>query len=227
MRFNDRLMNHPPRRFAPGCALILYKPHLVEKLRQFLRPILSADEVWTRCCRKDPGFGADTELINVCPGCDKRFRLDYPLTRTVSVWKILAESEDFPFPDYGGRKMSIIDACPTRDQPRIHEAVRTLLGRMSIAIVEPKATRTKGVCCGDSFWGEIPTGEVTDWMKKRAAQLPADEVAVYCVSCAVASGIGGKKPRYLVDLLFGEETRPPTSDLDAWHAALQAHIDAS
>ncbi len=205
---------------------MIYKPHLAEALGRYLRPILSDETLWPVCCRKDPGFAIETELINVCPGCDKRFRLDYPLTRTVSVWEILAESRDFPFPDYGGRRMSIIDACPTRDQPRIHEAVRTLLGRMNITIVEPKATRTKGVCCGDSFWGEIPTGEVTDWMKKRAAQLPAEEVAVYCVSCVVASGIGGKKPRYLVDLLFGEETRPPTSDLDAWHAALQAHIDA-
>lgn len=205
---------------------MLYKPHLAEALGRFLQPVLSREEPWLTCCRKDPGFEETTEIVNVCPGCDKRFRLDYPSTKTVSVWEVLAARTDFPFPDYGGRRMTIIDACPTRDQPRVHEAVRTLLGRMNITIVEPRATRTKGVCCGDSFWGEIPTGEVTDGMKKRAAQLPAEEVAVYCVSCVVASGIGGKIPRYLVDLLFGEETRPPTSDLDAWHAALQARIDA-
>jgi hypothetical protein len=51
-------------------------------------------------------------------------------------------------------------------------------------------------------------------------------VVVYCVSCVVAAAIGGKKPRYLVDLLFGEETVPPSRDLDTWHAALQDYIDA-
>ncbi|MHB8054006.1 MAG: (Fe-S)-binding protein [Candidatus Aminicenantales bacterium] len=214
------------RRFAPGCALMIYKPHLAEKLGRFIRPSLSADPPWLTCCRKDPQFSEDTELVNVCPGCDKRFRLDYRRTTTISIWEILARGDGFPFPDYGGRRMSIIDACPTRDQPRIHEAVRTLLSRMNIILVEPKATRTKSVCCGDSYWGEIPTDEVKDRMKKRATQLPAAEVVVYCVSCVTAAAIGGKKPRYLVDLLFGEETVPPFLDLDAWHAVLQDYIDA-
>lgn len=219
-------MRTKPRFFAPGCALMLYKPHLAEALGRYLRPQLSDARPWLTCCRKDPGFVEATEIVNVCPGCDRRFRLDYPNTTTISVWEILAEGLDFPFPDYGGRTMSIIDACPVRDQPRIHEAVRTLLGRMNITIVEPNETRAKSVCCGDSLWAEIPTPEVTAWMKARAARFPAEEVAVYCVSCVNAAAIGGKKPRYLVDLLFGEETTPPSLDLDAWHAALQTHIDA-
>jgi Fe-S oxidoreductase len=219
-------MKPKPTFFAPGCALMLYKSHLADALGRFLRPLLSDERPWLTCCRKDPGFAEATALINVCPGCDRRFRLDYPNTTTVSVWEILAESPDFPFPDYRGRKMSIIDACPVRDQPRVHEAVRTLLGRMNISVVEPKETRTSSVCCGDSFWGAIPTAEVTAWMKARASRLPVEEVAVYCVSCVIAAAIGGKTPRYLVDLLFGEETTPPSLDLDAWHTALQAHIDA-
>ncbi len=50
--------------------------------------------------------------------------------------------------------------------------------------------------------------------------MPAEDVVVYCVSCAKAMFIGGKRPRYLVDLLFGEETVPGTLDLDAWHAEI-------
>jgi len=219
-------MSHPPTIFAPGCALILYKPHLAEKLGRFLGPALSRESAWPTCCRKDPGFEQKTELVNVCPGCDKRFRLDYPTTTTVSAWEILAGRSDFPFPDYGGRTMTIIDACPTRDRPVVHDVIRVLLEKMNIKVVEPEATRTQGVCCGDSLYGEIPTEDVTAWMKARASRLPADEVAVYCVSCVVAAALGGKKPRYLVDLLFGEETTPPFADLDAWHTVLQKYIDA-
>ncbi|MGD0783794.1 MAG: (Fe-S)-binding protein, partial [Candidatus Aminicenantales bacterium] len=95
------------RRFAPGCALMLYKPHLAERLRGILGETIGADLPWMTCCRKDPQFREETELVNVCPGCDKRFRLDYPRTSTISLWEILAGSDAFPFPDYGGRTMSI------------------------------------------------------------------------------------------------------------------------
>jgi hypothetical protein len=213
------------RRFAPGCALMLYKPHLAERLRGILGETIGADLPWMTCCRKDPQFAEETELVNVCPGCDKRFRLNYPRTSTISLWEILSGSDAFPFPDYGGRTMSIIDACPTRDQPRIHQAIRALLKRMNIAVIEPRATKTKGICCGDSMWGEIPTPEVMARMKMRAAEMPAPNVVVYCVSCALAVSIGGKTPRYMIDLLFGEETRPRILDLDVWHAELQAYID--
>jgi Fe-S oxidoreductase len=214
------------RRFAPGCALMLYKPHLAHKLGLALGGSIGFEAPWLTCCRKDPQFSEDTELVNICPGCDKRFRLNYAKTSTISLWEILARSDSFPFPDYGGRIMSIIDACPTRDQTRVHDAVRTLLARMNIALVEPKATKTKSVCCGDSYWGEIPTEKVKERMRKRTVEMPAPEVVVYCVSCVVAVTIGGKKPRYLVDLLFGEDTEPRIVDLDVWHAELQTYIDA-
>jgi len=49
-------------------------------------------------------------------------------------------------------------------------------------------------------------------------------VVVYCVSCVKAMAIGGKRPRYLVDLLFGEETVPGVHEPGAWHALLEGFI---
>jgi hypothetical protein len=37
--------------------------------------------------------------------------------------------------------------------------------------------------------------------------------------------IGGRKPRYLADLIFGEETHAGTVDPDKWHAELDAFIE--
>jgi hypothetical protein len=56
--------------------------------------------------------------------------------------------------------------------------------------------------------------------------MPVDDVIVYCVSCANSILVGGKRPRYLVDLLFGEETNPRTAEPDAWHRELDGFIDA-
>jgi hypothetical protein len=63
-------------------------------------------------------------------------------------------------------------------------------------------------------------------MKKKASSMPAEEVLVYCVSCAKAMFIGGKRPRYLIDLLFDEETIPKTLDPDLWHQELDLFIDS-
>jgi len=37
--------------------------------------------------------------------------------------------------------------------------------------------------------------------------------------------IGGVKPRYIVDLLFGEETVPGTYEPDLWHNELNKFIE--
>lgn len=205
---------------------MLYKPELAERASRFLAENLGISEEWHICCRKDPQFDNKTEVINVCPGCDKRFRNDYRNSSTISLWEILARTDFFPFPNYRGRIMSIIDACPTRDQTRVHDAVRTLLEKMNIALIEPKNTRTHGTCCGDTFWGEIPTDQVKEQMRKRTAEMPVADVVVYCVSCSKSVFIGGKTPRYLIDLLFGEDTVSKTVEPDEWHRELDAYIEA-
>jgi Fe-S oxidoreductase len=215
------------RLFAPGCALFLYKPHLVARIHTLHNQHEGEVLQLTRCCRKTPQLADGTEVINVCPGCDRRYRENYATATTVSLWEILAQSTWFDFPDYGGQVMAINDACPTRDQPRVHDAVRTLLRRMNITVVEPKATRTKAVCCGDSSYGLVPVAKVRAQMALRAAQMPANDVVVYCVSCVKSMFNGGKRPRYLVDLLFCESTLAGTLDPDAWHREIDEFCESS
>lgn len=212
--------------FAPGCALLIYKPQLAEKMEKLLRELFPSIGSHRICCHHNPQLPGGTEVVNVCAGCDRRFRELYVATSTVSFWEVLAESRDFTFPDYGGRRMSILDACPTRDQPRVHDAVRRLLQRMNVELVEPRQTRAAGRCCGDSYYGTLPVDQVKKKMRQRAAEMPAAEVVVYCVSCIKAMHIGGKHPRYLVDLLFGEDTLPGNCEPDTWHAELDAFIAA-
>jgi Fe-S oxidoreductase len=214
------------RVFAPGCALVIYKPELAQRMLEFLNGDLGRIDEHLICCRHEPGLEDGTQVINTCAGCDRRYRELYANISTVSLWEVLAESHSFPFPDYQGQKMSILDACPTRDQVRVHQAVRALLKRMNIELVEPQKTGTHGTCCGDSFFGVIPVDQVKEQMKKRASEMPVDDVAVYCVSCCKSLHIGGKKPRYLVDLLFGEATLPKTYEPAEWHQELDEFIQS-
>lgn len=112
------------------------------------------------CCHHEPRLAAGTQVLNVCAGCDRRYRELYKGITTTSLWEVLAASDDFPFPDYGGAEMSILDPCPTRTETRVHDGVRALLTRMNIPVVEPEATRTHGTCCGDSASGKVPVEKV-------------------------------------------------------------------
>lgn len=211
--------------FAPGCALMLYKPKLGKRVLEHLNKDLGKVDEHLICCRHEPNLEEGTQIINTCAGCDRRYRQLYEGISTISLWEALADSESFTFPDYKGKEMTILDACPTRDQERVHNAIRTLLKRMNINVIEPEKTRTKGTCCGDSFFGILPVEQVKEQMKKRASEMPASHVVVYCVSCCKAMHIGGKKPRYMVDLLFGEDTIPGTFEPEEWHAEINKFID--
>ena len=212
------------RVYAPGCALMIYKPWLAQRVLTTLRAELGEVAEHGVCCRHQPELAPGTEVINTCAGCDRRYRELYEGISTVSLWEVLAESETFPFPDYGGATMSVHDACPTRTEERVHDAVRRLLERMNVVVVEPEATRTRAVCCGDSFFGRLPDARVKQLMARRASEMPADDVVVYCVSCVKAMYLGGRRPRYLVDLLFGEETQPGVVEPSQWHAELERYV---
>lgn len=211
--------------FAPGCALIVYKPDLVRRTHAFLNSLLGKMDLLLTCCHHAPQVPSDTKVINVCPGCDKRFRENLSESSTISLWEVMAEAESFEFPDYKASKMTIIDACPTRNQDRIHLAVRILAEKMNISIVEPEKTKQKGTCCGDTFYGKLPTAKVKLQMREKASQMPLDDVIVYCVSCSKSMFVGEKSPRYLVDLLFAEDTIPGTFEPDQWHQEVDEFID--
>lgn len=211
--------------FAPGCALLIHEPEFADRMLSILRQKYPDLEEHSICCRHDPQLPHGTQVINVCAGCDKRYRELHETTTTISFWEILAQDDNFEFPDYKGKKMSILDACPTRNQDRVHDAIRVLLKRMNIELIEPKRSGRKSTCCGDSFFRAIPVDQVKQKMKERAEEMPEEDVIVYCVSCIKAMHIGGKTPRYLADLLLGEKTRPGNFEPEEWHRELDLFIE--
>ena len=212
--------------FAPGCALMLYKPELAYKIHLLLNEKLGDVELLMTCCQHEPNLPENSKVINVCPGCDMRFAKNYRGVSTISLWEIINENSFLHLPDYKGLRMSIIDACPTRDEDRVHNSIRSLLSKMNIRLVEPKNTRKESTCCGDVYYGSMPTAKVKGLMTEKAMEMPADDIVVHCVSCIMAVLNGGKNPQYIADLIFNEETHPTSIDLDKWHKELKEFIEA-
>ena len=212
--------------FAPGCALMLYKPELAFKIHTLLNEKLGDTDMLLTCCQHEPNLPENSKVINVCPGCDMRFGKNYRGVSTISLWEVINENSLLNLPDYKGRSMSIIDACPTRDEDRVHNSIRDLLSKMNIRLVEPKNTRRESTCCGDVYYGSMPTEKVKGLMTEKAMEMPANDIVVHCVSCIMAVLNGGKNPQYIADLLFNEETHPKSIDLDKWHKELKEFIEA-
>lgn len=212
--------------FNPGCALNMENPQAAQKLLALLNAHFGPVEFHTTCCHHDPGLPAGSTVINNCAGCDRRFRSLYPGVNTISIWEVLDSVETLPLPRYEGLTVSVHDSCSYRPKPQVHAAVRSLLKRMGIHIVESAFSGTNSVCCGDNFYGYVPVGRVRDFQKKRAEQMPCPDVVVYCVSCVKSMAYGGKVPHHMADLVLGEPTRVGEERLDAYHDALARYIEA-
>ncbi|HBE79816.1 MAG TPA: hypothetical protein DDW65_18855 [Firmicutes bacterium] len=211
--------------FNPGCALRIYKPAIERKILEFLNRNYGEVALHQICCRHEPRLEAGSLIINVCAGCDRRFRSLYEGISTISLWEVLDGLDTFQYPDYQGLTMSIHDPCPVREKPQVHQAVRNLLKKMNIDVIETKFCGTRSICCGDDFYTKLPLETVHQKMKERANAMPCEDVCVYCVSCIKSMVIGGKTPRHLIDLLMGETTEPQVYDTVEWHGQLQDYID--
>jgi Fe-S oxidoreductase len=211
--------------FNPGCALSIYKPEMENRVLDLLNRSYGEVALHKICCRHEPKLDEGSLIINVCAGCDRRFRSLYSGISTISLWEVIDGFNDFPYPDYQGLKMSVHDACPVREKTAVHQAVRNLLEKLHIEVVETKFNGTNSICCGDDFYPSLPVEKVHQYMRSRADSMPCSDVCVYCVSCIKSMHIGGKAPRHLMDLLMGETTEAQIYDTVLWHEQLQDYID--
>lgn len=209
--------------FHPGCTLSMYKPALIEKAFAYAKTRLPLDSIATACCRHQPPFDEPVDLLTVCTGCYNRMKHEYEMTDTISFWQFVDEDPNFPFPDHSGLTVTIQDMCTARDYPFVHDAVRSLLQKMHIAVIEDDFIRAQSKCCGDRMLKVMSVPEVEEYRYERMQAMPGDHIAVYCASCIEAVDIGQKTPYYLLDLLFDEPTTPPHVGTEKWMGALMEH----
>lgn len=212
--------------FNPGCALNMEDPAAAQKLLGLLNAHFGPVAFHTVCCHHEPQLPQGSTILNNCAGCDRRFRSLYPGVNTISIWEVLDSIPGLPLPRYDNLTVSVHDSCSYRPKPQVHAAVRSLLGKMGISIVESEFSGTNSICCGDNFYGYVPLEQVRAFQKKRALQMPCQDVVVYCVSCVKSMAYGGKTPHHMADLVRGEPTLVRERDLAVYHDALASYIEA-
>jgi hypothetical protein len=206
--------------YAPGCALMCYKPELANRLKDWVERLYGPVILHTACCLNKKECMTESCVLTPCVTCYQQYKKLCPDSEPVFLLEKLLETDCFPFPDYHGMEMSIQDTCSARLDPKILSVVRQLLERMNIRLSEPLRSRNRSKCCGQKFYGKLPVEEVESLMAKRAGEMPCEEVVVYCASCITSMSVGGKRPRYLLDLLFGEKTDIFMLGAETWNSKL-------
>lgn len=213
--------------FNPGCAMTTHDVENEQLIYKILNENFGTVKMHNRCCRHQPNLPEGSVIINNCAGCDRRFRSIYEGIDTISLWEILDSIDNLDLPNHKGLKVSVQDPCSYRPKPQVHQSVRSLLKKMNIEVEEAVCHGTSSVCCGDNFYPKLSIEEVNELQKKRASEMPCENVVVYCVSCLKSMTIGEKQGLHLMDLILNKNSFAGETDLSSYHANLKEYIEES
>ena len=212
--------------FFPGCGLQFDDNALVMDVFRFMKKHMDVG-ISNACCAKPTAMlglkeEADshvaylekewkeqgvTQIIAGCQNCFLTLHRDLKEIPVVSVYEILAE---IGVPEaaknrYAGRTMVIHDPCPTRNQPEIHDAVRSLSKELGINVEELAFSREKTLCCGKGGMTPHTAPETSIKHVNRRRNEFTHDCLTYCRECTNALASPEQKTFHMLDLLFSKE----------------------
>ncbi len=211
--------------YFPSCKFKAGYPCAAEKIQFYLNNHFHMNI--TDCCQKNLQFlTPEDTAVCICNTCAAFCEESSHAKKVISVWEIIANDETFPFPDYKGEHIALQDCWRTYDKPNVHNAIRTIMQKMNIEVIELPENREKSTFCGitllrpapphygklapkrfiedapvDLFQNHTPEDQ-SDIIKKHCEQIPAEKVACYCGACADGLRLGDKQPVHVMELLF-------------------------
>ncbi|MHB8075145.1 pyridine nucleotide-disulfide oxidoreductase/dicluster-binding protein [Desulfosporosinus fructosivorans] len=211
--------------FFPGCQLSASSPEQVEKVYAYLTESLSGGvALMLRCCGAPADWAGDQglfqqsmkvlvaqweglgkpQLIVACSTCHSMFRERFP--EVISLWELMANLDlTVQGASASGGKVAVQDACTTRHEPVIHDAVRSILSKLGYEVEELPYSKELTKCCGfgglTSFANPVLAKKIVE---ERINESTTDYVA-YCAMCRDNFASKGKRTFHLLDLIFGTD----------------------
>lgn len=216
------------RIYFPGCKVKARYPEASEWLAQQVIERGYADEV-TGCCRVNhQSLAPEDTAVCICNNCMAMIDEDAANETMDNIWVLIDNDPEFPLPQYEGRAMGIQDCGRAYDRIEVQDAVRSLMRKMGIDVVELPDAREKSVFCGASFLKEAPAqdasfapkrymegaaargfyiahdaDEIERLLKEHAAAIEPDTVCCYCTACDSGLEEGGKDAVNILELVSG------------------------
>lgn len=209
--------------FFPSCKTAAALPEESARLAEYLQTRHGIAPIG--CCRThhsdlQPG---DTALT-VCNNC-MNIISENAQADIVSVWELIDEDDTFQFPDWHGEQITLQDCWLSHERSKEQDAVRSLMRKMNIEIVEMEEMRADNRFCGTilvmpmaastaklahrhyveehpEMFTPLPKEEWPAHFAKHCGKIATPKVACYCKSCWDGLNLGGSQALHLLQLLF-------------------------
>jgi Fe-S oxidoreductase len=207
--------------FFPGCTMIGHSPELTIAVFEYLRGIYPGIAFSENCCAKPAmalSGGASGKyhrvlvhrlkgarrVIVCCPNCASALKKLLDAKMVLSVWQVL-EANMPELSEIALPPLVLHDPCPTRSDPAVQSAVRSVLKRADISFAEyPKDVTGPGtICCGKVNMTMALNPQKGRAMLSRAlSREPAHSVLTYCFSCVDSFKSVGRESVHALECLF-------------------------
>lgn len=206
--------------YFPSCNFTAASPDAAKTIREYLGQKMPV----AGCCRTDAlDYPEDSTAIYFCQACRETLgaRAEGKFS-LVNLFQYLDGDKDFPLPDYAGLTVTVQDCWRDREHPEIFAAVRSLLQKMHITVVEMEENREHSRFCGNlhvepssrelaeklQAYGEKPLYTLPEEvqrlaMEEQVRKLPCELAVTYCNRCKSGILLGGGKAVHLLELATG------------------------
>lgn len=170
-------------------------------------------------------FPTGSTMISLCHNCAAIFEERHPEIFCKSLWEFILEDKNFSYPNLQGEKITVQDCWRQKENRAEQNAVRGILTKMNVKIVELGENFGRTKFCGYSlyqpqpprnaklapkrfvenakgFFEEHTQEEKEILMKNYCKQIQTEKVVAYCHYCVRGLKLGGKKTFHLAELLF-------------------------
>jgi len=162
-------------------------------------------------------------VVSACHNCTNIIMETRPEIHTISLYEHILHDDHFVYPDYRGEVMMLQDCWRAADHDEEKSAVRELLKRMNITVVEmeekedfcgvslyrPQPVRNPRMAPGHygpekttGKFGSYTEEQQREFMIRHTDKIPTDKVVCYCHYCLEGLQMSGKEAEHLINLLL-------------------------
>ena len=210
--------------YFPSCKFIGFSPDSSEKVCEYLFNRFGMRIA--ACCRKDRrSLTKDDTAVLICHTCAAICEESSSAGNILSLWEIMDGDNELSFPDFKSLELTVQDCWRSSGRIKEQMAVRSLLKKMNISVIEQEENFEKTKFCGKSLYNgpheennnlvqnrfgksgiftKLSEEEQISRMTEHCRNISTDAVLCHCVTCAGGIEAGGKKAVHLLDLIYNK-----------------------